>query len=202
MTKKGIFRKGFTVLTVMLITISLNAHRAAVDKAQPGVTMKEVHYAASGSIVNDLKALGVMKGDTEEAVVAGAHALFFQCGTGHMIGLDVHDMEDLGEQYVGYSRPEEKETELFGLRSLRLGRELEPGFVITIEPGIYFNPLLIDMWQSEQRFTGFINYEMAQKFRQRGGYRSEEMVLITADGKQLVGKDVPKEIADIEAIRS
>ena len=143
-----------------------------------------------------------MKGDTQEAVKSGAHALFFQCGTGHMIGLDVHDMEDLGEQYVGYSNPEEKETNLFGLKSLRLGRELEPGFVITIEPGIYFNPLLIQMWKEEQRFTEFINYDQAQKFQHRGGYRSEEMFLITPTGKELVGKDVPKEIEDIEAIRS
>ena len=185
-----------------IYNISLNAHKAAVDKVALGVTMKAVHFAAAASIVNDLKSLGLMKGDTEEAVVSGAHALFFQCGTGHMIGLDVHDMEDLGEQYVGYSNPEEKETELFGLKSLRLGRELEAGFVITIEPGIYFNPLLIEMWKAEQRFSEFINYEQAQKFQHRGGYRSEEMFLITPTGKELVGKDVPKEISDIEAIRS
>jgi Xaa-Pro aminopeptidase len=185
-----------------IYNISLNAHKAAVDKVAPGVTMKAVHFAAAASIVNDLKSLGLMKGNTEEAVVSGAHALFFQCGTGHMIGLDVHDMEDLGEQYVGYANPKEKETGLFGLKSLRLGRELEPGFVITIEPGIYFNPLLIEMWKAEQRFSEFINYEQAQKFQHRGGYRSEEMFLITPTGKELVGKDVPKEISDIEAIRS
>ena len=185
-----------------IYNISLNAHKAAVDKVAPGVTMKAVHFAAAGSIVNDLKSLGVMKGNTEEAVVSGAHALFFQCGTGHMIGLDVHDMEDLGEQYVGYSNPEEKETELFGLKSLRLGRVLEPGFVITIEPGIYFNPLLIEMWKSEQRFAEFIDYNQTVKFQHRGGYRSEEMFLITPTGKELVGKDVPKEVAEVEAVRS
>jgi len=191
----------FTDAQKEIYTISLNAHKAAVAMANPGVAMKEVHYAAAGSIVDDLKALGLMKGDTREAVVAGAHALFFQCGTGHMIGLDAHDMEDLGEQYVGYVRPEEKETQLFGLKSLRLGRELEPGFVITIEPGIYFNPQLIAMWKAEQRFSEFINYEQAEKFQHRGGYRSEEIYMITTDGKELVGKDVPKEIKDIEAIR-
>ncbi len=192
----------FTEQQKEIYNISLKAHKAVVDKVAPGVTMKDVHFAAAGSIVDDLKALGMMKGNTEEAVVSGAYALFFQCGTGHMIGLDVHDMEDLGEQYVGYTNPEEKEMELFGLKSLRLGRELEPGFVITIEPGIYFNPQLIAMWKSEKRFAGFINYSEAEKYQHRGGYRSEEEFLITEDGKELVGKDVPKEIDDIEAMRS
>jgi len=191
----------FTEEQKEIYNIALNAHKAAVNKTNPGITMKDVHYAAAGSIVNDLKSLGLMKGDTEEAVVSGAYALFFQCGTGHMIGLDVHDMEDLGEQHVGYVKPEDKETELFGLKSLRLGRKLEPGFVITIEPGIYFNPQLISMWKAENRFTQFINYNKAQEYRHRGGYRSEEEFLITQDGKELVGKDVPKEISDIEAIR-
>jgi Xaa-Pro aminopeptidase len=192
----------FTQEQKEIYNISLNAHKAAVDKVAPGTKMKDVHFAAAASIVEDLKLLGLMKGDTQEAVVSGAYALFFQCGTGHMIGLDVHDMEDLGEQYVGYANPKEKETELFGLKSLRLGRVLEPGFVITIEPGIYFNPLLIEMWKAEQRFTEFINYDKAEDFQHRGGYRSEEMFLITSTGKELVGKDVPKEVAEVEAIRS
>ena len=193
--------KKFTEEQKEIYNIALNAHKAAVDKVNPGIPMKDVHFAAAGSIVNDLKTLGLMQGDTEEAVISGAYALFFQCGTGHMIGLDVHDMEDLGEQYVGYAKPEDKETELFGLKSLRLGRELEPGFVITIEPGIYFNPQLIAMWKAENRFAQFINYKKAQEYQHRGGYRSEEEFLITQDGKELVGKDVPKEINDIEAIR-
>jgi Xaa-Pro aminopeptidase len=142
--------------------------------------------------------MGFMRGDIEEAVAAGAHALFFPCGTGHMMGLDVHDMENLGEKYVGYDG-EEKSTQ-FGLKSLRLARKLEPGFVLTIEPGIYFIPELIDMWKAEGRFTRFINYDKVETYKDFGGLRNEENFLITEDGCRLLGKSIPKTIEDVEAI--
>jgi len=141
-----------------------------------------------------------MKGDIDEAVAQGAHALFFPCGTGHMMGLDVHDMENLGEQYVGYNR-EEKSTQ-FGLKSLRLARELEPGFVLTIEPGIYFIPELIDKWKAENRFRDFVNYDKVESYKNFGGMRNEEDFLITDQGARLLGREIPKRIRDVEAIRS
>ena len=140
-----------------------------------------------------------MRGDIDEAVAAGAHALFFPCGTGHMMGLDVHDMENLGEKYVGYGG-EEKSTQ-FGLKSLRLARELEPGFVLTVEPGIYFIPELIDQWKAEKRFEPFINYDKVESYKDFGGLRNEEDFLITETGYRLLGKPIPKTIEDVEAMK-
>jgi len=146
-----------------------------------------------------MKDLGFMKGDIDEAVAVGAHALFFPCGLGHMMGLDIHDMEDLGEVYVGYDgKP--KSTQ-FGLKSLRLARELEPGFVLTIEPGIYFIPDLIDQWRSEGKFTEFLNYNKLEEYKNFSGIRNEEDYLITEDGKKLLGKPLPKTIEDVEIER-
>jgi Xaa-Pro aminopeptidase len=140
-----------------------------------------------------------MKGDIEEAVAQGAHALFFQCGLGHMMGLDVHDMENLGEEYVGYAG--EKKSTQFGLKSLRLGRELEPGFVLTVEPGIYFIPELIDMWKADNKFNDFINYDKVEEYKDFGGLRNEENFLITEGGCRLLGKQKPKSIEDVESVR-
>ena len=140
-----------------------------------------------------------MKGNPDEAVKAGAHAMFFPCGTGHMMGMDVHDMEDLGEVYVGYDG-EPKSTQ-FGLKSLRLARPLEPGFVVTIEPGIYFIPELIDAWRAEKRFVDFINYDEVEKFKSFSGIRNEEDVVITEDGYRVLGKRKPKTIDEVEALR-
>jgi Xaa-Pro aminopeptidase len=141
----------------------------------------------------------LMKGDPDVAVEAGAHALFFPCGTGHMMGLDVHDMENLGEVYVGYEgKP--KSTQ-FGLKSLRLGRELQPGFVLTVEPGIYFIPELIDLWKQEGRFNEFLNYEKIESYKDFGGIRNEEDFLITSVGSKLLGKAKPMTIAEVENLR-
>ena len=140
-----------------------------------------------------------MKGNPEEIVASGAHALFFPHGLGHIMGLDVHDMEDLGEVYVGYAgKP--KSTQ-FGLKSLRLARELQPGFVLTIEPGIYFIPELIDLWKSEKKFIDFLNYDKLETYKDFGGLRNEENYLITETGSRLLGKPIPKSIEDVEAIR-
>ena len=127
--------------------------------------------------------------------------MFFQCGLGHMLGMDTHDMEDLGEQYVGYSDTLKKETEIFGLKSLRLGRELEEGFVLTVEPGIYIIPELIDRRKAEKQYLDFITYEVLDTYRDFGGIRVEDNFLITANGSQLLGKYLPKTLKEIEGLR-
>lgn len=175
------------------------AHQAALDTLAPGRPFREAHYAACRTIINGMKDIGLMKGDTEEALAAGAHALFFPCGTGHMMGLDVHDMEDLGEVWVGYGG-EPKSTQ-FGLKSLRLARTMEPGFVATIEPGIYFIPELIDLWQKEGRNSNFLNFEKIGHFKDFSGVRNEEDIVITADGYRILGKPKPKSIEEVEALR-
>jgi len=168
----------------------------------PGKKFIDVHFEACRTLVVGMKDLGLMKGDVNEAVAAGAHALFFQCGTGHMMGLDVHDMEDLGEEYVGYDETLQKEKSLFGLKSLRLGKVLAPGYVLTVEPGIYMIPDLIDLWKSEKRFESFINYDRVEKFKDFSGIRLENNYTITPDGYQLLGKHLAIDIAEVEEIRN
>jgi len=145
--------------------------------------------------------MGLMKGDMKEAVQQGAHALFFQCGTGHMMGLDVHDMEDLGEQYVGYSDQLLKNTTQFGLKSLRLGKELQAGYVLTVEPGLYFIPELIETWEAKQHLASFINYDEVNKFKSFGGIRVEDDFVITESGSSMLGKPLAISIEDVEQIR-
>jgi len=190
----------FSNLQKDIYNLVLKSHYACVDVLKPGFTFKDVHHAACISIADGLKSMGLMKGDTESAVEAGAHALFFPCGTGHMMGLDIHDMENLGEEYVGYDG--EPKSKQFGLKSLRLGRELEPDFVLTIEPGIYFIPELTNQWRTEKKFLEFLNYDEIDKFRNFGGIRNEEDYLITNDGKRLLGnKKKPMLIEEVEALR-
>jgi Xaa-Pro aminopeptidase len=148
-----------------------------------------------------LKKLGLMQGDMQEAVQLGAHALFFPHGLGHMIGLDVHDMEDLGEQHVGYDETVQRST-LFGTAYLRLARQLQPGFVLTVEPGLYFIPQLIDQWKRKKMFEQFINYPALKKYRDFGGIRIEDNVLITKDGHRVLGDPIPKTVEAVEALRS
>ena len=178
----------------------LLAHEAAISAIAPGKTFRDVHFSACRSIFNSMKEMGFTKGDTDEAVAAGTHALFFPCGTGHMMGLDVHDMEDLGEIWVGYDG-EPKSTQ-FGLKSLRFAKTLCPGHVFTIEPGIYFIPELIDLWRSENKFNEFINWEKVEKFRNFGGIRNEENFIVTNDGYKRLGKAKPKTIEEVETIRN
>ncbi len=179
--------------------IVLDAHYGSASCLKPVITFKEVHFEACRIIFNGLKSLGLTKGNTEEAIAEGAHALFFPHGLGHMMGLDVHDMEDLGEINVGYNG--ETKSSQFGLRSLRLAKELKPGFVLTIEPGIYFIPELIKLWQSEQKFSQFINYAQVEKYLDFGGIRIEQNYLITPDSNRLLGRKKPMEISEIEALR-
>ncbi len=191
--------KKFTPRQKSIYDIQVAAHLAAVEMLRPGVPFVDVYNKASEVIFSALKDLGIAKGDPAEAVKAGAHAMFFQCGLGHMMGLDVHDMENLGEVYVGYDgKP--KSTQ-FGRKSLRLGRPLEEGFVLTIEPGVYFIPELIDLWKGEGRFKDFINYDELEKWRGFGGIRNEEDYLITADGARRLGKKIPLTTDEVEAMR-
>lgn len=191
--------KTFTSRQKEIYQVALDAHLVAVNMLKPGVNFKEVHLSACRTIASGMKELGFMKGDIEEAVEKGAHALFFPCGTGHMMGLDVHDMEDLGEVYVGYDG-QPKSTQ-FGLKSLRLGRSLEPGFVLTIEPGIYFIPELIGQWKTEGKFKEFINYEKVEQYTDFGGCRNEEDFVITESGARCLGKPLPKTIDEVEKTR-
>lgn len=179
--------------------LQLAARVAAVDTLAPGVPFREAHFASSRVIFDGLKDLGVMKGDTDEALAAGAHAMVFPCGVGHMMGLDVHDMENLGEVWVGYDG-EPKSTQ-FGLKSLRLARELKPGFVLTVEPGIYFIPQLMDLWRSEGRCADFIDFDELDKWRDFGGVRNEEDFLITAEGARRLGPHKPQTVEEIESLR-
>lgn len=179
--------------------IVLKANTEAIKAIRPGIKNREIHLMAATIIAQGLKELGLMKGDISQAVKQGAHALFFPHGLGHMMGLDVHDMENLGENYVGYDDNTVR-SDQFGLAFLRLGRELKPGFVITIEPGIYFIPALIDQWRSEGKFTEFINYEKAETYKDFGGIRIEDNILVTEDAYRLLGKPIPKTIEDIEKI--
>ena len=180
--------------------LTLDAHQAAIDALGLGIPYKDAHKAACTTIFDGLKAMSFTKGDTSEAFEAGAHALFFPCGTGHMMGLDVHDMEDLGEVWVGYNG-QPKSTQ-FGLKSLRLAKPLEAGHVFTIEPGIYFIPELIDLWRSQNKFNEFINWEKVDSYRNFGGIRNEEDFVMTDNGPRILGKPKPKTIEEIEAIRA
>jgi Xaa-Pro dipeptidase len=177
--------------------IVLDAQEKALAAMKPGAPFRDVHLLACTVLAAGLKNLGLMKGDIEEAVREGAHALFFQCGVGHMMGLDVHDMENLGEQFVGYEQLERSPQ--FGLCYLRLAKPLQVGFVVTVEPGLYFIPQLIDMWKAERRLEQFINYEAVERFRDFGGMRIEDDVLVTEGGYRLLGKAVPKTIEAVEA---
>lgn len=193
--------KTFTSQQKDIYETVLRAQQAVIDMLKPGVSYKDAHLQSARVITEGLKAVGLMKGDTDAAVAAGAHALFFPHGLGHMIGLDVHDMEDLGEDHVGYAEGT-KRSDQFGLRYLRMARNLEEGFVLTVEPGIYFIPELIDRWQAEKNCADFINYDKLSGYRSFGGIRIEDDCLITSTGARVLGDPIPKTISDIEAIRA
>lgn len=191
----------FTDQQAMIYNLHLKSFYAAVDKLAPGVPYKEAHLAAATTICEGMKEIGLMKGDPREAAEIGAYAMFFPCGVGHMMGLDVHDMENLGEQYVGYADGMQKSKQ-FGFKSLRLARPLEPGFVFTVEPGIYFIPELIDKWKAEHQFTDFICYDELEKWKGFTGLRNELDYLITPDGARVLGhKKKPMTIEEVYAAK-
>ena len=179
--------------------VVLKANTEAINSAGPGMSNRDLHLMACRIIASGMKDLGLMKGDVDEAVEAGAHALFMPHGLGHMMGLDVHDMEALGENYIGYD-DEVTRSDQFGLSFLRFALPYKPGHVFTIEPGIYFIPELIDQWKSEGKFKEFINYDKVITYKDFGGIRIEDDLLITKKGHRLLGKPIPKTVAEIESV--
>ncbi len=190
----------FTAQQKLIYEMSLEAHFAAIDALALHAPFRNAHLAACRSITENMKSLGLLKGNTDDIISNGVHALFLPCGTGHMMGLDVHDMENLGEVWVGYDG-EPKSTQ-FGLKSLRFAKPLKAGHVFTIEPGIYFIPELMDKWQAEGHFNDFVNWNEVQKFRNFGGIRNEEDYMMTENGARRLGTKLkPKTVEEVEAIR-
>ncbi|MFC1527284.1 aminopeptidase P family protein [Candidatus Neomarinimicrobiota bacterium] len=189
----------FTKTQKEIYEIVLKSQLTAIAAIKPGVKYLDIHLITARIIAEGLNKLGIMKGDVDRAVEVGAHALFFPHGLGHMMGLDVHDMEDLGEDYIGYD-DKIKRSDQFGLAYLRLAKELQFGYVLTVEPGIYFIPQLIKQWQSENKFIEFINYNKANEYLNFGGVRIEDNVLVTKNGYKVLGKPIPKTVKEIESL--
>ena len=189
----------FTQRQKEIYSIVEQCHDYALTLAAPGVKWWDVHFGVCRLMTDKLKELGLMKGDTEEAVRAGAHAMFMPHGLGHMMGMDVHDMEGLGQTYVGFDDEVQPNLEQFGTNCLRCGRRLQEGFVMTDEPGIYFIPALIDDWKASGHCAEFLNFDMLETYKDFGGIRIEDDILITADGCRYLGKDrIPYHINDVE----
>ena len=189
----------FTQRQLEIYQIVEACHDLVIEKAKPGMKWLDMHLDVARLMTDMLKDVGLMKGHTEDAVQAGAHAMFFPHGLGHMMGMDVHDMEGLGQNYVGFDDEVQPSTQ-FGLNCLRCGRRLQPGFVMTDEPGIYFIPHLIDLWRSEGRHKKFINYDLLETYKDFGGIRLEDDILITETGNRVLGKQIipyhPKELEE------
>ena len=189
----------FTQRQLDIYSIVEECHDYVLDVAKPGVKYMDVHFAVCRLMTERLKALGLMKGDTDEAVRAGAHAMFLPHGLGHMMGMDVHDMEGLDQINVGFDEETRPNLEQFGTNCLRMGRRLEEGFVVTDEPGIYFIPALIDEWKASGYCKEFINFDLLETYKDFGGIRIEDDVLITKDGCRFIGKNrIPYHPKDVE----
>ncbi len=201
MTRTFPINSKYSDIQKSLYNIVKAAHDVARDASKPKTYYKDVHLMAAFEIAKGMTELGFMNGDPEEIVDEGAHAIFFPHGLGHMIGLDVHDMENLGETFVGYDQTIRKSDD-FGLKSLRLARPLEAGFAITIEPGIYIIPHLIDLWKSENKHAEFINYEELDKIKNFGGIRIENDYIIREGGAELLGDPLVYDIEGIEKLKS
>ncbi len=177
----------------------LDANVKAIEAIKPGIEYREIHFLAAKVLVEGLIKAGIMKGDVQAAVDAEAHTLFMPHGLGHQMGLDVHDMEGLGEDNVGYNEKTVR-SKNFGTAYLRLGKELKPGFVLTVEPGCYFIPALIDKWKAENKHSDFINYDVVETYKDFGGIRIEDDILVTETGYRVLGKPIPKTIEEVEAV--
>ena len=190
----------FSQRQLEIYTIVEACHDYVLEVAKPGVKYADVHFAICRLMTERLKELGLMKGDTDEAVAAGAHAMFLPHGLGHMMGMDVHDMEGLGQIYVGFDEETRPNLEQFGTNCLRMGRRLEEGFVVTDEPGIYFIPHLIDLWRKEDHCAEFLNFDKLETYKDFGGIRIEDDLLITKDGCRFMGKQrIPYHPQELEA---
>ncbi len=189
----------FTQRQLEIYSIVEACHDYVLDIAKPGVKYADVHFAVCRLMTERLKELGLMKGDTDEAVAAGAHAMFLPHGLGHMMGMDVHDMEGLGQIYVGFDEETRPNLEQFGTNCLRMGRKLEEGFVVTDEPGIYFIPALIDDWKASGHCKDFLNFDKIETYKDFGGIRIEDDILITKDGCRFMGsKRIPYHPKELE----
>ena len=190
----------FTQRQLDIYSIVEACHDYVLEVAKPGVKYADVHFAVCRLMTERLKELGLMKGDVDEAVAAGAHAMFLPHGLGHMMGMDVHDMEGLGQIYVGFDEETRPNLEQFGTNCLRMGRKLEEGFVVTDEPGIYFIPALIDEWKASGHCKEFLNFDKLETYKDFGGIRIEDDILITKDGCRFLGqKRIPYHPKDLEA---
>ena len=190
----------FTERQLEIYSIVEACHDYVLEVAKPGVKYMDVHFAVCRLMTERLKELGLMKGDTDEAVAAGAHAMFLPHGLGHMMGMDVHDMESLDQINVGFDEETRPRLDQFGTNCLRMGRRLEEGFVVTDEPGIYFIPALIDDWRASGHCAEFLNFDKLETYKDFGGIRIEDDVLITKDGCRFIGKNrIPYHPKDIEA---
>ena len=190
----------FTQRQLEIYSIVEACHDYVLEVAKPGVRYMDVHFAVCRMMTERLKELGLMQGDVDEAVTAGAHAMFLPHGLGHMMGMDVHDMEGLGQIYVGFDDETRPNLEQFGTNCLRMGRKLEEGFVVTDEPGIYFIPQLIDEWKASGHCAEFLNFDKLETYKDFGGIRIEDDVLITKDGCQFLGqKRIPYHPDELEA---
>jgi Xaa-Pro aminopeptidase len=183
-----------------IYNIVLQANLKGIELCRPNVYFRDVHLAAARVIADGLKDAGIMRGNMDDAVAEGAHSLFFPHGLGHAMGLDCHDMEGLGEDRVGYDETIAR-SDQFGLSSIRFGRRLETDYVVTVEPGIYFIPALIDQWKAEKKLEQFINYDVVDQYRTFGGIRIEDDVLITGSGCRVLGQHIPKTVEEIEGMR-
>jgi Xaa-Pro aminopeptidase len=191
----------FSQLQKDIYEIVLKTNTEAINATKPGISNRDLHFIGCRIIASGMKSLGLMKGDVDEAVAAGAHALFMPHGLGHLMGLDVHDMESLGENYIGYNE-EVKRSEQFGTAFLRFALPYKPGHVFTVEPGCYFIPELIEKWKAEGKFKDFINYSKISSYMSIGGIRIEDDVLITEKGHKVLGKPIPKTVKEVESVCS
>jgi Xaa-Pro aminopeptidase/Xaa-Pro dipeptidase len=189
----------FNPLQRQLYEAVLRAQQSAIAAARPGIPYLDLHFGAARVLVEALTELGLFRGDPAEVVDSGAYALCFQCGLGHQIGLDVHDMEALGEDNVGYDA-RIRRSDLFGLKSLRIGKRLRAGMVVTFEPGLYFIPQLMDMWRAEKRHAHLIDYDRFDMLRGFGGIRIEDDVLVTDTGTRILGEPIARSVDDVEAL--
>lgn len=192
--------KRFTEKQKEIYNLVLKMETESIAALRPTIQYREIHLSANRIMLAGMKDLGFLNGDIDEMLAEGVQGLFMPHGLGHQIGLDVHDMEDLGEKYVGYREGLERSTQL-GLKSLRLAKELEAGNVLTVEPGIYFIPELIDKWKSENKFTNFVNYSKLDAYRDFGGVRIEDNCLVTETGSKTLGNPIPKTVEEVEALR-
>ncbi|CAA6822304.1 MAG: Xaa-Pro aminopeptidase (EC [uncultured Sulfurovum sp.] len=188
----------FTEKQKAVYNICLEANMKAIEEIRVGVKYRDIHFIAVKIILDGLKTLGILKGDVSEALKEGVHTLFMPHGLGHMLGLDVHDMEDYGEDFVGYNETTKRSTD-FGTAYIRLARELQEGFVLTVEPGIYFIPELINKFKEKGKFMAYVNYDLLESdYLDFGGIRIEDDVVVTKNGCRVLGQGIPKSVEEIE----